>query len=149
MSSRGTSWLWVALVHIAACNSSDKLEQRIHADPASVHERGGDGQTPLHFACSREATDLLLAHGADIDARDIDHRSTPAQWMLAGRRGAGRYALAEYLVEKGASTDVFMAAALGLAARLRRMLESDPSLLELRTSRGEYGEQPPLAYAWG
>ena len=36
--------------------------------------------------------DLLLAAGADIDARDVDHRSTAAEWMLdqQTRRGAIR-----------------------------------------------------------
>jgi hypothetical protein len=54
----------------------------LDADPKRVHERGGDGQTPLHFARSREVVDLLLERGADPDARDVDHRATPAKWML-------------------------------------------------------------------
>lgn len=129
----------------------DLLEAILSEDPFRAHERGGDGQTPLHFARSREVVDLLLAHGADIDARDVDHRSTPAHWMLQGRRGAGRYALAEYLVERGASVDVFLAAALGLVDRLRSMLERDPAIVELKTGKGEYGEKPPSSfhiYTW-
>ncbi|HEU0053923.1 MAG TPA: ankyrin repeat domain-containing protein, partial [Longimicrobium sp.] len=101
---------------------------------------------PLHFARSREVVDLLLARDADIDARDVDHRATPAQWMLERARGAGRYELARYLVERGAAVDVFLATALGLTDRLREMLEADPSLLALRTGHGEYGEQPPSSY---
>jgi ankyrin repeat protein len=124
----------------------DLLRRILDADPARVQERGGDGQTPLHFARSREVADLLLAGGADVDARDVDHRSTPAQWMLQGRRGAGRYDLARYLMERGAAADVFLAAALGLEDELRAMLEADPSLLERRTGKGEYGEQPPSSY---
>jgi ankyrin repeat protein len=124
----------------------DLLRHILDADPARVHERGGDGQTPLHFARSREVVDLLLARGADIDARDVDHRATPAQWMLEGTRGAGRYDLARYLVEHGASVDVFLAAALGLMDRLRAMLDADPSLLDVRTGKGEYGPQPPSSH---
>src|SRR5688572_12662752 len=61
----------------------DVLTKMIAANPARVHERGGDGQTPLHFAASKAVIDVLLeAGGADIDARDVDHRSTPAEWML-------------------------------------------------------------------
>lgn len=129
----------------------DLLARILDAEPARVHERGGDGQTPLHFARSREVADLLLARGADIDARDVDHRATPAQWMLEGARGAGRYDLARYLVSRGASADVFLAAALGLADVLRGMLEADPSLLDRRTGQGEYGPQPPSShhiYQW-
>jgi ankyrin repeat protein len=129
----------------------DLLERILAEDPSRVHERGGDGQTPLHFARSRDAVDLLLANGADIDARDVDHRSAPAHWMLQGRRGAGRYALAEYLVERGASVDVFLASALGLVDRLRSMLDRDPSMVDLRTGKGEYGEKPPSSfhiYTW-
>jgi ankyrin repeat protein len=129
----------------------DLLEAMLAENPARVHERGGDGQTPLHFARSRAAVDLLLAHGADIDARDVDHRSAPAHWMLQGKKGEGRYALAQYLVERGAPADVFLAAALGLVERLKQMLEIDPTVVELRTGKGEYGEKPPSSfhiYTW-
>lgn len=128
----------------------DLLRAMLAESPARVHERGGDGQTPLHFARSREVVDLLLDAGADIDARDVDHRSTPAQWMLGDGPGA-RMALAAYLVERGASVDIFLAAALGLTDRVRTMLEADPSLLRLHTGLGAYGAQPPSAqhiYQW-
>lgn len=130
----------------ANLDSPDLLRRILDEEPARVHERGGDGQTPLHFARSRAVVDLLLERGADIDARDVDHRSTPAQWMLDRERGAGRYDLARYLVERGASVDVFLAAALGLTAQLRTMLGADPSLLDRRTGHGEYGQQPPSSY---
>lgn len=122
------------------------LARMIAEDPARVHERGGDGQTPLHFATSRAVVDLLLDAGADIDARDVDHRSTAAEWMLDHTRGAGRFDLARYLVERGASADIFLAAALGLSDRARAMLQADPKLLDLRTDQGDYGEKPPSSY---
>ncbi len=119
----------------------DLLRRMLDQRPERVHERGGDGQTPLHFAADTAVADLLLERGADVDARDVDHRSTPAEWMLAGRRGAGRYELARHLVEQGATADVFMAAALGLADRVEALLAGDPGLLELRTGQGPYGPQ--------
>jgi ankyrin repeat protein len=122
------------------------LARMIAADPSRVHERGGDGQTPLHFARSRAVIDLLLAGGADIDARDVDHRATAAEWMLDHAKGAGRYALARYLVERGALTDIFLAAALGLTDRVRAMLTTDPELLDLKTGHRSYGEKPPSSY---
>jgi len=125
---------------------ADVLKEMIAADPARVHERGGDGQTPLHFAASKAVIDVLLEAGADINARDVDHRSTPAAWMLERRRGAGRYNLAQYLVSRGAEADIFLTAALGLTERARTLLAANPDLLNLRTGRGEYGEQPPSSY---
>jgi ankyrin repeat protein len=137
----------------ARLNRVDLLSQLLHEDPSRVHERGGDGQTPLHFAPSRAIVDLLLDAGADIDARDVDHRSTAAEWMLGGVEGTdeSRTGLARYLVERGATADIFMVAALGLTARAQAMLEADRSLLSLRTSHGEYGEKAPSSlhiYQW-
>jgi ankyrin repeat protein len=130
----------------AHLDRADVLKEMISADPARVHERGGDGQTPLHFAVSQAVIDVLLDAGADINARDVDHRSTPAEWMLDRRRGAGRYELARYLAARGAATDIFLAAALGLTDRARALLQADSGLLNLRTGRGEYGEKPPSSY---
>lgn len=127
------------------------LREILDADPERVHERGGDGQTPLHFARSREVVDLLLERGADIDARDRDHHSPPTAWMLDQKRGAGRYDIAAYLVERGAPVDMFLAAALGLTDRIRELLEADPSAAAVRTGEGEYGEKPPSSfhiYTW-
>jgi ankyrin repeat protein len=132
----------------ARLDRPDLLARILAADPSRVHERGGDGQTPLHFARSRRVVDILLDDGADPDARDVDHRSTPAQWMLGDGDAPeeSRIAVATYLVDRGASADIFLAAALGLTDRARMMLETDPSLLDLRTGQGEYGEKPPSSY---
>jgi ankyrin repeat protein len=130
----------------ANLDRADLLANMIAENPARVHERGGDGQTPLHFARSREVVDMLLKAGADIDARDVDHRSTPAQWMIGADPASSRNDIAAYLVERGASADIFLATALGLTERVERMIEADPSVLRLRTSQGEYAERPPSSY---
>lgn len=124
----------------------DLLARLIADDPARVHERGGDGKMPLHFARSRTVVDLLLDAGADIGARDIDHRSSAAEWMIGDEPDSARLDLAKYLVERGASADIFLAAALGLTEHARSMLEADPSALRLRTSQGEYAEKRPSSY---
>ena len=137
----------------AHLDRADLLERLIADDASRVHQRGGDGQMPLHFARSRHIVDLLLAAGADPDARDLDHRSTAAEWMIGDVDDptTSRIELAAYLVERGASADVFLAAALGLTDRMRELLERDPSLLSLRTGQGEYGERKPSSfhiYTW-
>ena len=126
----------------ASLDRPDVLRRLLDDDPRAVHQRGGDGQTPLHFARSREVADMLIAAGADLDARDIDHRSTAAEWMVGERSG-----LAKHLVERGATADIFLAAALGLTGRAVALLENDSTdLLALRTSQGEYGEKPPSSF---
>jgi len=129
----------------------DELSAILDRDRTRVSERGGDGQTPLHFARSQRVVDLLLDAGADIDARDVDHRATPAEWMLDRARDTGRYALARYLVERGASADIFLASALGRTDAVVSMLEREPALLDAQTGRGRYAERPPSSshiYEW-
>jgi len=107
----------------------DKLRDLVSTDPTLVHARGGDGQTALHFASTVEIAGHLLEHGADIDARDVDHESTPAQYMVRDRSE-----IARYLVGRGCSTDILMAAALGDAALARRHLDTDPDCIRMRVS---------------
>ena len=125
----------------------EKLKELIAANPAVVHARGGDGQTPLHFASTIEITDLLLEHGANIDALDIDHESTPAQYMLRERQEVARH-----LVERGCRTDILMAAALGDLALVRKHLEADPACIHMRVSGEYFPKRNPHAggtiYTW-
>ncbi len=124
----------VADVHAAArLGMMDKLHELIADDPALVHARGGDGQTPLHFASTVEVAKFLLDHGADVEARDIDHESTPAQYMVRDRQEVLRY-----LIQRGCRTDLFMAAALGDVDLARKHLDSDPSCIGLRVDHGHF-----------
>jgi hypothetical protein len=101
---------------------------------------------PLKAAPENLRPDLLLNAGADIDARDVDHRASPAEWMLDRSRDAGRYDLARYLVERGAHADIFMAAALGLTDRAVALLRAGTALLDEQTGRGVYAEMPPSSF---
>jgi hypothetical protein len=107
----------------------DKLRALIDADPDLVRARSGDGQTPLHFAATVGIAEYLLGCGTDIDARDIDHESTPAQYMVAKRPE-----IARYLVGRGCKTDILMAAALGDSDSIRRHLDADPDSIRMRVS---------------
>jgi ankyrin repeat protein len=89
-------------VHAAArLGMLDRLHELVSANPALVHARGGDGQTPLRFAGSVAVAEYLLDRGADLDARDVDHESTPAQWMIRDRQEIVRY-----LLGRGCGTDI-------------------------------------------
>jgi ankyrin repeat protein len=106
----------------AKLNRLDDLKAMVAADPSAVHVRGGDGQTPLHRARSVEMAAFLLDHGADIDARDIDHESTPAQYLVTDRPDVARY-----LISRGCATDILLGAALGDTGVVVRHLAANPA----------------------
>jgi ankyrin repeat protein len=125
----------------------DKLKELVSRQPEIVHARGGDGQTPLHFAATVEIADYLLEHGANIDGLDIDHESTPAQYMLRDRQ-----AVARHLVARGCKTDILMAAALGDLELVRKHLEADPARIRMSVSEQYFPKKNPRAggtiYIW-
>ncbi len=144
-------------VHSAArLGMMPKLRELVTADPSVVHARGGDGQTPLHFASTVEVAEFLLLNGAGIDARDLDHESTPAQYMLRVEHRRhyprDRQDVARYLVERGCRTDILMAAALGDADLVRRHVDSDPTCIRMSVSEEWFPKQNPRAggtiYIW-
>jgi len=120
----------VVTVHAAArLGMMEKLKELVSTDPQLVHARGGDGQTPLHFASTVKVAEYLLDHGADLEARDLDHESTPAQYMLRERDEVARY-----LIRRGCKTDILMAAALGDRELVEEHLRKDPESIRMRVS---------------
>ncbi|HEX5242350.1 MAG TPA: ankyrin repeat domain-containing protein, partial [Tepidisphaeraceae bacterium] len=104
----------------------DRLRELLTADPSLVHAPGGDGKTPLHCAGTIEVAKFLLDHGANIDALDVDHESTPAQYMLDHRLD-----IARLLIERGCRTDLLMAAAVGDLELATKHLDSDPACINI------------------
>jgi len=133
-----------------------KLRELVADDPAVVQARGGDGQMPLHFASTVEVAEFLLANGAGIDARDVDHESTPAQYMLRVEQRRhyprDRQDVARYLVSRGCRTDILMAAALGDADLVRRHLDADPECIRMSVTEEWFPKHDPRAggtiYIW-
>lgn len=107
----------------------ETLRELLAGDPQLIHARGGDGQTPLHFASTIEVADLLIAAGADLSARDVDHESTPAQYMVRDRQPVARH-----LVASGCETDLLLTAALGDLDRTRQHLDADPARIGMRVN---------------
>ena len=138
----------IADVHAAAqLGLFAKLQELIEGDSELVHARGGDGQTPLHFASTLEIAQYLLDHGADINARDIDHESTPAQYMVRDRQD-----IARFLVAHGGTTNLLMAAALGDLELVRKHLDEDPACIRMSAGEESFPKQNPRAggtiYIW-
>lgn len=88
--------------------------------------RGPHEETPLHWAASSddvEVLDALLDAGADIEASGaVIGGGSP----LRDATAFGQWKAAHRLVERGAQTTSFDAAALGLMDHLERHLDTDP-----------------------
>ena len=95
---------------------------------ADVNARftGPHTETPLHWAASSddvEALDALLDAGADIEAPGaVIGGGTP----MADATAFGQWNAAQRLVERGARTSLWEAAALGLMDRVEKCFASDP-----------------------
>ena len=111
----------------AGLDMVEKLEALIRENPDVVNAPGSDGMSPLHFAATPRIAELLLAHGADINLRDLDHYGTPAQWTMRRRPKVCRY-----LLEQSAEADVVLYCAMGDVERAKAEFEKNPELLDLR-----------------
>lgn len=100
----------------------DDLRRIVHERPEAARARGGDGQTPLHMASTVEIAAFLLDAGAEIDALDVDHESTPAQYRVREHPDVARY-----LVGRGATADLLLSSALGDVDRVRAIVDADPA----------------------
>jgi hypothetical protein len=91
-----------------------------------------------------------------MDARDLDHESTPAQYMLRVDQKRhyprDRQDVARYLVSRGCRTDILMASALGDVDLVRRHLDRDPACIRMNVSEEWFPKQDPRAggtiYTW-
>jgi hypothetical protein len=94
-----------------------------------------------------EAARVLLDAGAAIDARDIDHESTAAQYAVRRRQDVTRY-----LVNRGCATDLLMACALGDVDLARKHLDADPQSIGMTVSSEDFPMSNPHAggtiYIW-
>jgi ankyrin repeat protein len=123
----------------------DNLRDLVTANPEAVGARGANGQTPLHFASTVEIAQFLVEHGADMDARDNLHESTPAQHMVrvvqARHYTRDRQDIARYLVSRGCHMDILMATALGDLPLVRRHLDNDPACIRTRVTEEYFPKQ--------
>lgn len=114
----------------AGLPTTEVLERLLAEDPTRSGPCAGEtGATPLHYAITVEAVDLLLTHGADIDARDGYHGGTPFQWAFSQERTA----ICDALRARGCVLDAFDLVALGDRAGVERRLSADPDALDRRS----------------
>jgi ankyrin repeat protein len=125
-------------VHSAAgLGRLDRVKEMVAEQPELVNARGGDGQTPLHVAKTPEIAAFLLDHGAELEIRDIDHGSTPAQYAVGERHDVCRL-----LLSRGAQDDIFMRCGLGDVEAVRAFFSADPSLIHATVDQGPHDPAP-------
>lgn len=133
--------------HAVRLGMLEDVRRMLSEDPALVHARGGDGQLPLHFAQTVEMADFLLDRGADVNARDVDHESTAAQWMVRDRQEVARA-----LIRRGAAADVLMASAFGDLELVTELLDADPDSIRTSVNPAYFPMRDPRAggsiYIW-
>lgn len=98
----------------------------VHGADINAPFIGPHSETPLHWASSTDdvvALDALLDHGADIEAPgSVIGGGAP----LADAVAFGQWHAARRLIERGARTTLWQAAALGLMDRVEAYFEGNP-----------------------
>ena len=114
--------IWAAV----SLNDKARTIELLDADPSLVTGPGGDGRHPLHYARDVEMVDALVQRGANVNARCVDHGSTPLQYLIKSRD------IVERLLEYGAEPDIYMAAYWGMTDQAERCLAADPGCCDVR-----------------
>jgi Ankyrin repeats (3 copies)/Ankyrin repeat len=132
------------LVKTVSDGDVDRARALLAETPGLVRERHG-GASPLHFAAihnQRESVDLLIAHGADVDAEDEHYRATAMGWA----NEKGHSALVQHLRDCGGRVTLHTAAAFGLIDEVERLARANPDAVN---DVSGYGTPLHLAALWG
>src|SRR5262245_13482293 len=140
-SARGASPRGAAVAAAIRERDPAKVPSLLDAAPELLHAGDERSNQPIHWAVMTRQLDLideLLARGADINARRFDGARpihlTNGDYHYRGWRDVPKDVATtpeevfKHLVGRGASVDIGMAAATGNLARVRELLDQDPSL---------------------
>ena len=124
-----------------------QAQELVAADPGVVHARGGDGQTPLHFAApSRSPLTCSIMAPISTPAISITNQRPRNTWS------ASHPDVVRYLISRGAKTDLLLASAIGDLALVRRHLDENPDSMRMRVSGAFFPMKNPRAggtiYIW-
>ncbi len=132
----------------AALGDLPRLHALLDEDPQRVNARDEQGRTPLYEAARNlhlAAVDLLLARGADVEAR-TGWGETPLSAAVAHSWDKGGPEVVERLRAAGASLSLRDALCLGELPRVKELLAEAPERLHER-----WWDETPLHLAarWG
>jgi ankyrin repeat protein len=131
---------------LAAALAGDVAETRslVAAEPALVEASDAYDKTPLHLAAEHdhaELADVLIAAGAELEA-ETTWGMTPLEWAAT----VGSVGVGSQLVDAGARLDLYAAAGLGLADRVRG-LEGDTAAVSRALQVGARNGHVPVVAA--
>jgi hypothetical protein len=109
-----------------------QVRAMLEADPTLASRTDADGATALHhaaFAAQHDVVDMLLAAGADLNARDGTHGATPGGWALHRLRERGALLAVEI-------ADVAFALDRGDEGWVQRLVHRHPALKTARDHDG-------------
>jgi ankyrin repeat protein len=121
----------------AAIGNVSRLRELLDEDPSVVNAWSPDGFTPLHFAAffgHPEAGRLLIAAGADLEARSTNREFAFDARPLHSASAAGRRDVCEVLLDAGADVNAVQHG--GYTALLDAAANGDAELVELLLERG-------------
>ena len=98
----------VNLFEASALGLTDRVSDFLGADPSLANTYSHDGWTPLHLASffgRKEVASVLLAHGADVNARSRSTRFAKENTPLHAAAANKQVALAELLLAHGADVN--------------------------------------------
>ena len=94
--------------------------------PSLAVDAAADGRTPLHFACQKgcfEMTQLLIDHGADVNAEDDDGQTPLAAAAHGGPwKPVGDEQIISLLIKSGADVTFWLAAEIGRVDLVERAI---------------------------
>lgn len=98
----------VNVFEASALGLSDRVGEFLGIDPSLANTYSHDGWTPLHLASffgRKEVASVLLAHGADVNARSRSTRFAKENTPLHAAAANRQIALAELLLAHGADVN--------------------------------------------
>jgi ankyrin repeat protein len=129
-----------AALHLAALRNRHDAVRLLIERGADLDRRDfPDNAAPLHFAAAHgdlETIRLLVDAGADIEGKGDDYGVGVLGWATCFK--GVREDVAAYLLNHGATLNLWTAIALDRTDELRAMVAQDPSLLTARMSRNQH-----------
>jgi len=131
-------------LHVAAAGGHKEVVSVLLTHGALVNARDHRGWTPLHalieMSARTDVADLLLAHGADIDARDnLGHSPVSLAVRFIHGPGGGwadHAGVTAFLLDRGATLDIWAATVLDRVGDLDALLRAGPTLVDTREPVG-------------